>query len=485
MTQLEQSQKKIFADYTANETDSILYVDTTAQVVNIYINTPLKNDKLTIVDLGNASTNAINIRSNNLINGSNSYTINTDYSTLDLIFNASTGIYTVSEVVANEFIFIYTKADLPAASGGIITLEANATYYFLANVDLLGDRLLGSANTTILGASSENCSITSTGLDILEPLFQTDYTTPIRHITFKDHSIGIEVNPSGLGSQPIALDWTGVNFSNLDISCIFGEIDNFIFSKGALLSSGAFIFTNSVGTIGIDNSLFVGDGTNKLIELQATCVITRRFRVIYSSFVAFGSTIAIDANTSATIPTDSYILDTCNFSGGGTYLQGIGQFFTDNEPRFVNNKGILNTASVGNYYMSANATVTSISTQSTPVKVLGTTTANAINQKFTHTDNRLTYVGELQKDFEVQAVASFTGGGQNKEIGLYIAKNGVVLSDSEMYATTDGNNKAQSISIQTITELSNTDYIEIWVENNTDTTNVTVEFLNVICKSLN
>jgi hypothetical protein len=386
---------------------------------------------------------------------------------------------------STEFIFISSKDDLPSPVGGVITLLPNATYYFLANVDLLGDRLVGSANTTILGASSENCSITSTGLDILEPLFETDYTTPIRHITFKDHSIGIEINPSGLGVQPIALDWTGVNFSNTDISCIFGEIDNFIFSKGAILSAGAFIFSDNVGTIGIDNSLFVGDGTNKLIELQATCVVTRRFRVIYSSFVAFGSTIAIDANTSATIPTDSYILDTCNFSGGGTYLQGIGQFFTDNEPRFVNNKGILNTASVGNYYMSANATVTTITTIATPVKVLGTTTANAINQKFTHSNNRLTYVGELQKDFEIQAVASFTGGGQNKEIGLYVAKNGAVLSDSEMYATTDGNNKAQSISIQTITELSNTDYIEIWVENNSDTTDVTVEFLNVICKSLN
>ena len=73
MTQKEQFQKNIFANYTANESDSVLYVDTTSQPITIFIDTPLRNDKLIIEDLGNAATNNITIRSKQLINNSNSF----------------------------------------------------------------------------------------------------------------------------------------------------------------------------------------------------------------------------------------------------------------------------------------------------------------------------------------------------------------------------------------------------------------------------
>lgn len=75
---------------------------------------------------------------------------------------------------ANNFIFINSKSDLPTASGGVITLEANKTYYFTTDIDLTGDRLVGSQDTVILGSSSENSSITSTGLSASEFLLYSD-----------------------------------------------------------------------------------------------------------------------------------------------------------------------------------------------------------------------------------------------------------------------------------------------------------------------
>lgn len=390
--------------------------------------------------------------------------------------------------VPSNLVYVASRYDFPASVSGVITLEDYTTYLITDEIDLGGDRIvISGSNTTLLGTSSETSFLTSTGIGTTFPtnyLIESDYTLPIRHITFKDVPLAIGINTSGLGVQPIALDWTGVNFSGTSISVVCGDIDNFIFSKGAILSSGGLVFEGDVGTIGIDNSLFVGTGgAYNLIELTASANVTRRFRTIYSSFVAFGSTVAITANASATIPVDSYILDTCNFSGGGTYLQGIGQFYTDNEPRFVNCKGITNTAEIANYTMLNNATATVISAVNTPTKVLGTTTANAINQKFTHSNNRATYSGELVKDFQVTAVASLFGS-TNRVIGMYVAKNGTVISDSEMYATTSGTGRAESITVQTITELVNGDYLEIWIENSTDATNVTVEYLNFICKSI-
>ena len=380
-----------------------------------------------------------------------------------------------------DIVFVNSKDDLPTPVSNVITLADNVTYYFTTTVDLLGDRLVGGQNTVILGASSENSRITSTGLGTGVALFTTEWTTPIRHVTFQDGDTALAID--GSVNPPLALDWTGVNFLNVPNVGLIDTADNWIYSKGAFLNSQNLQFDGTHGTIGIDNSIFVGSGSaGNILDILSTATITRRFRLIYSSVVVFGSTVGINVDASATIPTEGYILDTINFSAGGTYLSGVS--YTDNKTRFVNSKGIENTAEIGNYFMTNNATVTTITTVDTAVKVLGATTANAINQKFTHTDNRLTYVGALIRDFQVTATISLTSG-NNKVIGVYVAKNGVIITSSEMYSTTSGSGRAESVTCQTILELAENDYVEIWVENSSNSDDITVEYLNVICKSLN
>ena len=382
---------------------------------------------------------------------------------------------------SGNIVFVNSKNDLPTPISNVITLVDNVTYYFTTTVDLLGDRLVGGENTVILGSSSENSRIKSTGLGVGVPLFTTEWTTPIRHVTFQDVDTALAID--GSVNPPLALDWTGVNFLNVPNIGLIDTADNFIFSKGAILNSQNLQFDGSHGTIGIDNSIFVGTGSaGNILDILSTCTISRRFRLIYSSMVVFGSSVGINANASATIPVEGYILDTINFSGGGTYLTGVS--YTDNKTRFVNSKGIENTAEIGNYYMTNNATATTIIATNTPVKASGTTTANTINQKFTHTDNRLTYVGALIRDFQVTATVSLSSGNNNL-IGVYVAKNGVVIPSSEMYSTTSGSGRAESLTCQTILELNENDYVEIWVENSSNAGDITVEYLNVICKSLN
>jgi hypothetical protein len=384
-------------------------------------------------------------------------------------------------IASGDIVFVNDKTDLPTAVSNVITLADNVTYYFTTTVDLTGDRLVGGENTVILGSSSENSRIKSTGLGVGVPLFYTEWTTPIRHVTFQDVDTALHI--AGTVNPPVALDWTGVNYLNVPNIGLIDTCDNWIYSKGAILNSQNLQFSGTVGTVGIDNSIFVGTGSSgNILDILSTCTITRRFRLIYSSMVVFGATVGINVDASATIPTEGYILDTINFSAGGTYLSGVS--YTDNKTRFVNSKGIENTAEIGNLYMLNNATATVISGSGVPTKVLGTTTANAINQKFSHSDNRLTYTGGLIRDFQVSVTTSLTSG-NNNVIGVYVAKNGTILTESEMYGTTSSAGRAESISCQTILEMEENDYIEIWVENNTATQNITVEYMNVIIKSLN
>lgn len=382
-------------------------------------------------------------------------------------------------LISGSMVFVNSLADLPTPTAGVIPLLPNVTYFFISHVDLLGNRLVGGANTVILGASSENCSITSTGLGTSTPLLSSVYTTPIRHITFKD--VGTVLDIDGTGQpNPIALDWTGVNFLNVPTVGSISNIDNWIFSKGAFLNSKGLSFSGSAGTISIDNSLLVGDGeVGSLISIPETVTITRRLRIVYSSFVVTGDTVGIDVSVSATIPDESYILDTVNFSGGGQYLEGVGD--TSNTSLFVNCTGITNTAVNGQLYMVDNATPTPIPVIDTYYKIVGTSIPSPDNHKYLVADDRLTCDARIARTYLIQATLSFTSGSNNVcEFGFYDSKIPGIRTPSTIKATANSAGRAESVSLSCVVNHVQGDYLEVHVKNLTGAINVTVTDLNFI-----
>ena len=376
-----------------------------------------------------------------------------------------------------NIVFVGSKEDLPTAVAGVITLADNVTYFFTNDLDLTGDRLVGGSDTVLLGGSSENCTLTSTGLGAGVALFTTEYTTPIRHISFTDVDTALDIDGN---SRTVALDWTGVNFVNIPNVGTINTCDNWIFTKGAFLSSKGLLFTGSVGTIGVSSSIFVGDGAaGNIIELDASCTVTRRFRIIYSAVVAFGATVAIDVDASATIPTEGFILDTVNFSAGGTYLGGVDN--TSNKSLFIRCVGITNTSVNGQMYMQGNATATTITDTTSFFKVAGTTTASADNEKYTHTDNRLTNDATIERKYLIQCTLSFDSGNNNVcEFGFYDSKLGAVRTPSRTKATANSAGRAESVTFNCVVQHSENDYIEIHAKNTTGTNNITVTDMNVV-----
>jgi hypothetical protein len=266
--------------------------------------------------------------------------------------------------------------NLPASVGGVVTLLAGKTYLLSEPIDLLGDRIVAAGVCNLFGTSSETASITSTGLGVGVPLLTSDFTIVLESITIKnvDTAIAIDGNVN-----LVALDWRNVNFENVPNVGVINTCDNFIFDTSAFLGAQGLRFTGTIGTVAMNNSLFRGLGSaGKIIELDASCTITRRFRIIYSSVVAFGSTVGIDVNTSTIIPIEAYILDTVNFSGGSSYLSGVDN--TNNKALFVNCVGITNTAVNGQLFMQNNATATTIINTSDFFKIEGTTTASPTMQ---------------------------------------------------------------------------------------------------------
>lgn len=404
-----------------------------------------------------------------LVSGTNIKTIN-DQSLLGSgnIFIGGSGLNT------GDVVFVDNKDDLPAASGGVITLADNVTYFFTTTVDLLGDRLVGGQNTTILGGSSENCRIKSTGL-AGTALITSNYSLPIRNITIE---ADVALNLDGDGTTT-ALDWFGVNFTDCNTVGTIKDYSNFIMQDSAFLNSGGLTFDGSIGTIAFGQCLFNCNASNTAITLPATLTVTRRFRIIYSSFVILSGETGINVNASATIPTESYILDTINFAGGGTYLTGVTH--TSNDALFINCVNITNTAVNGQLYMQGNVTATVIANTNDFVKVAGTTSASADNAKFSHSNNRLTCDAVISRKYLIQCTLSFTSGNANVcEFGFYDSQLNGIRTPSRTKATANAAGRAENVVFSCVLNMKSGDYLEIHARNTSAVTNITVDQLNFV-----
>jgi hypothetical protein len=391
-------------------------------------------------------------------------------------------IWTIEEILSfsgsglgnRDIVFVSEKSDFPTAVGGVITLEDNVTYFITDVVDLTGDRLVCGLNTTIIGGSSENCRIKSTGLSGTA-LITSIYSLPIRNITI-EADVALDLNGDGVTT---ALDWFGVNFTDCSTVGDIANYSNFIMQDSAFLNSGGLRFDGTIGTIGFTQCLFDCNASNTAISLLSTLTVTRRFRITYSSFIVLSGETGIDADLSATIPTESYILDTVNFGGGGTYITGLDH--TSNDSLFVSCVGITNTAVNGQLYMQGNATATTVGATNTFYKVAGTTTASADNSKFSHSNNRLTCDAVISRKYLIQATLDFTSGNGNVcEFGFYDSQIAGIRTPSRSKATANAAGRAENITLFCVVTMSSGDYLEVHCANTSAATNITVENLNFV-----
>lgn len=390
-----------------------------------------------------------------------------------------------NSVQAANKVEVNTVDNLPEAVEGARTLLAGYAYQFNTFIDLEGDRLECAGDVVIYGTSSETAGITSTGLDVNTPLITTTYSLPMQNIRIYDVGFGVDING---GVDPVAaVDWLFVNFVNVPKAFEVQNVTNWIGTLLALINSGGALFTGEIGTIGLNNSLLTTqvDGTG--ITIDENTVITRRARFNYSSIVSIGaSSTGLDVSINASIPVESYILDTVSFSGNGAPLAGL---FGDNDKTLaVNCTGITNSSSVGMIYMLENATATVSPGANQPTIIAGTTLISTITQRFSlnQTLNGLTYLSSVKRTFYIRMSFTFSGG-NNKVFGWYLAVNKSgdtpnpvteVITESEVYLTANGSRPDTGFS-HALIELENGDTVYPVVES-TDGSNVTVGFLNMI-----
>ena len=412
---------------------------------------------------------------------------NLDAARLALLSNINAVNFSGDPIIgAEKVVYVSDVSHLPTAVGGDINLLPTYTYIFTTKVDLKGARLVSADNTVILGYSSENCGIFSTGLSTSSALLKANSTIVLKYIEFKGVGVGqvaLDIDCTGNRGGNAAFDWIGVNFVDLEMGSI-KEIDNFIFNMGVL--SGNLSFDENFDSIVIVDSLLQAS-TGNIISWEPTAICNRRIRIQDSAVVLTGTANGFNASTSMAIENESYILEKVNFSnlGSGDSVTGIDS--TSNKAFFASCKGISNTSSGGSMFAKGNALVTSIASQSVWVKVNTVTTLTPDTQKFSHSNNRMTCEAAIQRNYLIVGNVSFsTTNNRICKIGILHSKSldtDNIIPMSIVTQEADGAGRAQSVPFQaTIAMVEDTgspDYIEIWVQMTNGTNDITFEDLTV------
>jgi hypothetical protein len=138
----------------------------------------------------------------------------------------------------------------------------------------------------------------------------------------------------------------------------------------------------------------------------------------------------------------------------------------------------------GESFFQGNATETVIVTQGVPVKVNATYSSGDL-QGFVQAAGTLTYQLPVVRTMAINASLTASMNLVDAEISVTIFHNGSAIAKSTQSPSMDGTTPSyESISVTALVSLSQTDTIEIFVQNDSGTDNITVKDLNLKAHSI-
>lgn len=370
---------------------------------------------------------------------------------------------------------VRTPADLPAPVAGVITLPAATAWMIAGHVDLQGARIVCAGPTTIFGSGAETASITSTGLTGA-PLVETGDTIQFRTISLAAPAGEVCVSVTGDGVTT-ALDWTLVNFTGAGRALEASNINNFVGETMGLLNGDGYYFTGTANSVVFTDSIFA-PSTGAALDVTG-CLVQRRVRLTDCALVIGAGRTGVAVDDADIALTEGMIVNFCNLSGAGTYIAPM--TYLSDKARWLECRGIQNTTRIGELYLVTPAATTNPGV-GVFAKIAGTTTPDPINQRFDHSNNRLTYVSQLAINALVSATLTLTAG-NGDQITVAAYKNGVEIPGSRVTVTANAAGRVENLALQTSTSLAQNDFVELWVANSA-AGNVTATTLNLIVRQV-
>lgn len=375
-----------------------------------------------------------------------------------------------TDVSRSNYVLVKSASDLPAASGGVITLASGTLYEINGSITLSNKIDLNGCS--IKGDDSGNDKLIYTGSG---ELFTGAGTGNVSYLTL--------VATSG---SVFNINAGGANKNLLIQNCYFLGCN----SVGTIQGVGGTVFMANVAYFGNTNGITFQNDYN--VVLNNTLWDASNFNT-YEKFVGnfnviqiLGGDRLVSSANSATAVSVSGItalnagsIKVVMFVGNGSYVSGTFSNAWEIESTGLNTEK--DDVSSGNIYISS-ASSTTFAAVNTPAKIQGTTTSANLFRVSSSVSNRLVYTGSKTKRFAVICSLSSIASGNNKNFSFYIAKNGSTLPESKQLMKCSSSVDRGSITLSCTVLLAPNDYIEVWCENNTDATALSVESLNLAIK---
>jgi hypothetical protein len=364
-------------------------------------------------------------------------------------------------------VVVNSIADLPAAVSGVITLAANTLYLQASDINLSTTRLVFSSNTVYSGLGSLVVTLDYVGTlplftlanisGAVRDLRVTHLNSPL--FSFSDsgaHALRVtDVAYAGSSIGTFGGSGSGIRFTNFSGST----------TSGGMQFTGnwrVFILEPSLSTIAAGSFVDLASATFDAISISET----------FLNYVA-GSFFMSGALASGNINAGGFasIMST-NLKGAGTPLQQITP--DDALYSFLNNNAIRDTRPDGLLSLQGNTVASTIAAADTPVLTAGVWVIGPLGQFSGTTGGRLTYIGgkdvRLPVTFSASLAPTLSTG---IAMSAYIAVNGTIVAASRRQGTGSAGGPT-SITIPWQHTFSTNDYVEMFVENNTNATDILV-----------
>lgn len=412
--------------------------------------------------------------------------------TLGVVQHASTHFFGGSDAIPggallDNYVVIQALADFPTPVSGVITLDTGILYQINGIIDIGSNRINFGGSPGMFGTQTVHDRIHSTTTGALLTAgtnqviecnllgFQCpngsliDFVgtfSPLERVIFLTCEFN-DFASLGTSSNLFIMALTDCGFSNIDDGFVFSGT-NFLFRfKGGVYSS---VLT-----------------TNNFFDLGTAQFISFSIEGISSIVVDAGATFLSGLAANGNLTTGSGVFKDNIIGGAGTALAGIDCL--DVKWSFTGNSQFSNLCESipdGNIFIADGDEVeTTIGVGDgdlgNPKLIAGTWTTEA-DDRFTATAaGRLTYDGLETKSFI--ALASFKAeipSGTNKDFNVFFAKNGTVIASTRFTVNVDSGTPQSGTVVGNVNGFVTTDFLEIFVENISDTTNITLSAVNFI-----
>ncbi len=377
-------------------------------------------------------------------------------------------ISAVAAAESTKTIIVSQLSDLPSPIGGAITLVNDTDYLFVQDITT-SDRFILSNNTLIRGTDSSIIKLTYTGTDTM--FTGVDVSSKITLIRLDAPLAKIfDITGTVMGKVFQLINLT------VDSCTIVGDFDgltavqisdtawNDIKTNGITFSGNSIVFVAQTNVVIMNGGTFLNLGTST-----------------FDGFTWVNSFATLAAGTALM----SGLVASGNINVGGlgslvnTRIFGLGSPLSgitadDVRWNFLANDNIQDTRPDSLISLNGNITETVISTINTPVMVMASWSDVRSSQFTNLASGRSTYNGEKNATVPITFSFSLLGAsGGDKQATAFIAINGVVISDSKVQLTMNSSKAGAGMCIWQ-KSLAGNDYIEVFVENNSDTTNIVV-----------